>query len=154
MVLVVWVPTNFDAAKRRITLLDDSQLLVVTRGSLEHMDLAEARTGRVRTEYVARGKEKLADVAKKFGMGPYDLGRINRSRTHGAREGRKIIVYQVSDPTRSDRAEEQWKKTPKARRGKITGTPAETSASAPKQTAESAKKDEPSGPVTKPTQSD
>nr|MBA3504067.1 LysM peptidoglycan-binding domain-containing protein [Deltaproteobacteria bacterium] len=155
MVLVAWVPDAFDADKRRITLLDESQLAIVTRGSPEHMDLAEARMGRVRTEYIATGKTQLADVAKKFGMGSHDLARINRiSYDTVLSKGDKIIVYQVSDPTRSERAEEQWRKTPKARRGKITGTPAETSASAPKQTAESAKKDEASGPVTKPTQAD
>ena len=155
MVLVAWVPEAFDADKRRIMLLDESQLVIVTRGSPEHMDLAEARMGRVRTEYVASGKEKLGDVAKKFGMGSHDLARINRiSYDKVLAKGDKIIVYQVADPTRSERAEAQWKKTPKARRGKITGAPAETSASAPKQTAEKPKKDEASGPVTKPTQLD
>jgi membrane-bound lytic murein transglycosylase D len=163
MVLVVWVPTNFDAAKRRVTLLDESQLIVVTRGSLEHMDLAEARTGRVRTEYVAQGKEKLADVAKKFGMGPYDLGRINRIPYNTVLEkGRKIIVYQVADPTRSKRADEQWSKTPRGYRGKVTSPRAVDTASAPKKSDErndekaSNEKHEPqdhdsSGPVTKPT---
>lgn len=157
MVLAVWVSNDFDADERRITLLDESQLLIVTRGSPEHMDLAEARVGRVRTEYVAQGKEKLADVAKKFGMGSHDLARINRiSYDTTLAKGDKIIVYQVTDPSRSDRAEEQWKKTPKARRGKVAGAPAETSASAPKQTAEkpSVKNDDDSGPVTKPTQAD
>lgn len=147
MVLVAWVDDDFDADRRRITLLDEDQLVIVTRGSPEHMDLAEARMGRVRTEYVAQGKEKLADIAKKFGMGSHDLARINRiSYDTVLSKGDKIIVYQVTDPTRSDRAESQWKKTPKARRGKVVGTPAETSASAPKPA--------PSGPVTKPTQVD
>jgi LysM repeat protein len=159
MVLVAWVPDDFDADKRRITLLDESQCVIVTRGSPEHMDLAEARMGRVRTEYVATGKEKLDDVAKKFGMGSHDLARINRiSYDTTLKKGDKIIVYQVTDPTRSERAEAQWKKTPKARRGKVVGAPAEKSASAPKQTAESpSKKPEKhveSGPVTKPTQTD
>jgi len=172
MVLVAWVPDTFDADKRRITLLDETQLVIVTRGSPEHMDLAEARMGRVRTEYTATGKEKLAEIAKKFGMGSHDLARINRiSYDTVLSKGDKIIVYQVSDPSRSDRAEEQWKKTPKGRRGKIVGTPAETSASAPKQTADTteaqksakpqsavikvtSKKAEASGPVTKPTQLD
>jgi membrane-bound lytic murein transglycosylase D len=161
MVLVAWVANDFDADSRRITLLDDSQIVIVTRGSPEHMDMAEARMGRVRTEYVASSKEKLADVAKKFGMGSHDLARINRiSYDTVLAKGQKIIVYQVTDPTRSERAEEQWKKTPKVRRGKIVGPPAESSASAPKQTAEGEKlpravtKDEPSGPVTKPTQLD
>jgi membrane-bound lytic murein transglycosylase D len=144
MVLVAWVSDEFDADKRKITLLDETQLVVVTRGSPEHMDLAEARVGRVRTEYVAQGKEKLGDIAKKFGMGSHDLARINRiSYDKVLAKGDKIIVYQVTDPTRSERAEEQWKKTPKARRGKVVGDRAATSSSAPID-----------GPVTKPTQSD
>jgi hypothetical protein len=36
-------------------------------------------------------------------------------------KGQKIIVYEVADPKRSTRAEEQWKKTPRARRGKVAG---------------------------------
>jgi membrane-bound lytic murein transglycosylase D len=162
MILAVWVDDDFDAERRRITLLDPSQLVVVTRGSPEHLDLAEARLGRVRTEYVAKRREKLADVAKKFGMGSHDLARINRiSYDTVLDEGDKIIVYQVTDPKRSERAEEQWKKTPKHRRGKIAGAPA-----APKQTAQSEpqqptkptpapkSEDTSSGPVTKPTQLD
>ena len=86
------------------------------------MDLAEARTGRVRTEYTAQAKEKLADVAKKFGMGSHDLARINRiSYDTVLTKGQTIIVYQVADPNRSKRADDQWKKTPRARRGKLTG---------------------------------
>src|SRR6185295_13517238 len=50
MVLLAWVAPDFDAARHAVNLLDESQLVVVTRGSPEHMDLAEARTGRVRTE--------------------------------------------------------------------------------------------------------
>ncbi len=131
MVLVAWVPADFDADKRHITLLDDSQLVIVTRGSPEHMDLAEARTGRLRTEYVADGKEKLADIAKKFGMGSHDLARINRiSYDKVLAKGDKIIVYQVSDPSRSKRAEEQWRKTPRGRRGKLAGDRAVDTASA------------------------
>jgi membrane-bound lytic murein transglycosylase D len=125
MVLVAWVAPDFDAAKHAVNLLDDGQLIVVTRGSPEHMDLAEARTGRVRSEYVAQGKEKLADVAKKFGMGSHDLARINRiSYDTVLSKGQMIIVYEVADPSRSKRADDQWKKTPRARRGKLTGTPA------------------------------
>jgi membrane-bound lytic murein transglycosylase D len=131
MVLLAWVAPEFDAAKHAVNLLDDTQLLVVTRGSPEHMDLAEARTGRVRTEYVAQGKEKLAEVAKKFGMGSHDLARINRiSYDTVLTKGQTIIVYQVADPNRSKRADEQWQKTPRARRGKLTGSHAARTASA------------------------
>jgi membrane-bound lytic murein transglycosylase D len=130
MVLLAWVPPDFDAARHAINLLDDSQLLVVTRGSPEHMDLAEARTGRVRTEYIAQGKEKLAEVAKKFGMGSHDLARINRiSYDTVLSKGQTIIVYQVADPNRSKRADDQWKKTPRSRRGKLAGTRADRTAS-------------------------
>jgi membrane-bound lytic murein transglycosylase D len=164
MVLAVFVPPGFDAAKRRVVLLDETQLVVVTRGSLEHLDLAEARTGRVRTEYVAQGKEKLGDVAKRFGMGAYDLGRINRIPYNTVLEkGQKIIVYQVKDPSRSERAKEQLSKTPRGNRGK-TGPRAVDTASAPKsderndQKANNEKHEpqdpESSGPVTKPTLQD
>jgi len=131
MILVAWVPPGFDADKRRITLLDDSQLVVVTRGSPEHLDLAEQRTGRVRMDYIATGTEKLAEVAKRFGMGPYDLGRINRIPYNTVlKKGDKIIVYQVADPSRSQRASEQWSKTPRGRRGKLSGSRTVDTASA------------------------
>lgn len=167
MILVAWVAPNFDADKHKITLLDESQLVVVTRGSPEHLDLQEQRTGRVRMEYVAQGNEKLADIAKKFGMGPYDLGRINRiPYSTTLKKGEKIIVYQVADPSRSKRAEEQWSKTPRGRRGKVTGPRAVDTASAPRDVDktttvkksedddhdESAPSPGAGGPVTKPTQ--
>jgi membrane-bound lytic murein transglycosylase D len=130
MVLLAWVAPDFDAAKHAVNLLDEDQLLIVTRGSPEHLDLAEARTGRVRTEYVAAGKEKLSEVAKKFGMGSHDLARINRiSYDTVLTKGQTIIVYQVADPGRSKRADEQWRKTPRSRRGKLAGTRAERTAS-------------------------
>jgi membrane-bound lytic murein transglycosylase D len=140
LVLVAWVPEGFDAEKRGVVLLDPSKLVVVTRGSPEHLDLAEARLGRVRTEYVAQGKEKLADIAAKFGMRKYDLARINRidSDTTLAK-GDKIIVYQVADPSRSARATEQWSKTPKGRRGKIVGEPARGAATESEAAAAAAK---------------
>jgi LysM repeat protein len=121
MVLQVFVEPSFDADKHKVALLDQAELVVVTRGSNEHLDLAEERAGRVRTEYISKGNEKLADVAKRYGMGSHDLARINRiSYNTVLTKGQKIIVYQVTDPTRSERAEEQWRKTPKARRGKRT----------------------------------
>ena len=152
MVLLAWVAPEFDAARHAVNLLDDSQLLVVTRGSPEHMDLAEARTGRVRTEYIAQGKEKLAEVAKKFGMGSHDLARINRiSYDTVLAKGQTVIVYQVADPNRSKRADDQWKKTPRSRRGKVAGARADRTASSnvPDDTAEAdgAEDDEPTKPI-------
>lgn len=157
MVLLAWVPPGFDAARRRVALLDEAHLVVVTRGSPEHLDLAEERTGRVRLEYVAPGKETLADVAKRYGMGSHDLARINRiSYDTVLAKGDRIIVYQVTDPTRSERAETQWRKTPKGRRGVVTGERAHTTASvepAPAPAPPPAPDPEPQGePVTMPAQ--
>jgi membrane-bound lytic murein transglycosylase D len=163
MILTAWVPHDFDPDKRRITLLDEAQLVVVTRGSPEHLDLSESRVGRVRTEYIAQGKEKLGDIAKKFGMGAYDLGRINRLMHNTVlAKGQKIIVYQVADPSRSQRATEQWSKTPRGRRGKVTGPRAVDTASVKKPAPDDDDDDSGDGaqtqvtpapgPVTKPTQ--
>jgi membrane-bound lytic murein transglycosylase D len=168
MILLAWVAPDFDADKHNVNLLDESQLAIVTRGSPEHMDLAEARTGRVRTEYTAQGKEKLADVAKKFGMGSHDLARINRiSYDTVLAKGQTIIVYQVADPARSKRADDQWKKTPRARRGKVAGARAAhtTSANVPDDRGDrsdadtdadepdASSEDRESGPATRPTKS-
>jgi membrane-bound lytic murein transglycosylase D len=114
-VLVAHVAPSFDAERQRVTLLDEAQLVVVTRGSDEHLELAADRTGRKRTEYVVERREKVEDVAKRFGMRKYDLARINRFSYDKVLEpGDKIIVYEVADPTRSKRAETQWKKMPRA----------------------------------------
>jgi membrane-bound lytic murein transglycosylase D len=130
LVVQAWVAPDFDADAHHVALLDDADLVVVTRGSPEHLDLAESRTGRRRIEYEAQGKEKLADIAKKYGMGSHDLARINRiSYDTVLDKGQKIIVYEVSDPSRSARADEQWKKMPRARRGKPSGPRAASSAS-------------------------
>ena len=151
MVLVVWVPPGFDPDAHRVTLLDESQIVVVTRGTTEHLDLDAQRSGRVRTEYVAAGREKLDDVARKFGMKGRDLARINRiSYDTVLAKGAKIIVYQVADPSRSQRASEQWRKTPHGRRGSVAGPRAVDTASAKKDDPESGSQ----APVTKPTQVD
>ena len=145
MVLVAWLPPQFDAAKHEVSFLDENELAIVTRGSPEHLDLAEQRAGRVRTEYVAKAKEKLADIAKKFGMGSHDLARINRiSYDTVLDKGQSCIVYEVQDPGRSKRADEQWQKTPRARRGKVSKERAQRTATSP----------DDHGPVTKPTQVD
>jgi len=121
MILAAWVRPDFDADRHHVALLDEADLVVVTRGSAEHLELAEQRAGRVRTEYVAKGKEKLGDVAKRYGMGSHDLARINQISYDTVLEaGQTIVVYEVADPSRSKRADEQWHKTPRARRGKTT----------------------------------
>ena len=144
MVLVAWVAPQFDAAKHEVDLLDESSLVIVTRGSTEHLDLSESRTGRVRTEYVAKAKEKLSDIATKFGMGSHDLARINRiSYDTVLDKGQSCIVYEVKDPERSKRADEQWHKIPRARRGKVAPERAQRTANKPDD-----------APVTKPAEID
>ncbi len=141
MVLIAFVPPKFDADEHRVSLLDEAGLVVVTRGSSEHLDLAEERTGRKRVEYVAKGKEALEDVAKKYGMGSHDLARINRiSYNTVLAKGDKVIVYEVVDPKRSERAEEQWKKIPRPKKKR------DESAKPKKNVADA--------PVTKPTEVD
>jgi len=141
MVLQAWVSPGFDPVKANVLLLDDARLLVVTRGSKEHLDLAEARVGRVRLEYSPTKSESLEAIGKKFGLGPRDLARINRMKSTAVIEpGQTIIVYKVVDRTRSDRAEAQWKKAPRDNRGtKGAGTkgagPAKDKGSSPTSTA-------------------
>ena len=118
MVLQAWVDPHWNAKKARVRLLDETRIVVVTRGSREHLDLAEARTGRVRLVYKAKREESFAQIGKKFGLGKRDLARINRrSASTVLAPGDKIIVYQVVDRTRSKRAAHQWRKAPKRGRG-------------------------------------
>jgi membrane-bound lytic murein transglycosylase D len=155
-VLSVWVTSGFDPERRKVTLLDESQLIVVTRGTPEHLDLVAQREGRQRLEYVAQGKEKLADIAKRYGMTKYDLARINRINHETVlSKGDKIIVYQAVDPSRTERAEKQWKKTPRGRRGKVTHNKAVGTANAREQDDDD-DDDETArtGPITKPGQID
>jgi membrane-bound lytic murein transglycosylase D len=114
MVLQAWIDPDFDEAKRKVALLDESRIIVVTRGSTEHLDLAEERVGRVRVEYTAQGKESFEEIAAKYGLTARDLARINRrSYKTVLDKGDTIIVYQVVDKDRSERAREQHQKMPK-----------------------------------------
>jgi membrane-bound lytic murein transglycosylase D len=122
MVLQAWLPAG--ARPKDVQLLDETRILVVTRGSAEHLDLAEERVGRARVEYVAKGRESFEAIGKKFGLGPRDLARINRrASTTVLAPGEKIIVYQAVDRRRSERADEQWRKAPASRRGEPDAAP-------------------------------
>lgn len=119
MVLAVWMPKGFDAEAKKVTLLDESKLTVVTRGSPEHLDLIEQRVGRERVRYVASKQESFEAIAKKFGLKAADLARVNHlSPRTVLKPGEEIVVYRVVDRSRSERAAEQWQKTPKGKRGK------------------------------------
>ncbi len=119
MVLAVWMAKGFAPEAKKVALLDESKLTVVTRGSAEHMDLIEQRVGRERVRYMASKQESFEAIAKKFGLKPADLARVNHlSPKTVLKPGEEIVVYRVVDHTRSERAAEQWKKSPKGKRGK------------------------------------
>jgi len=119
MVLEAWVPTAWSEDRANVALLDESRLVIVKRGSKEHLELSEGRSGRVRTEYKAAKRESFEQIGKKFGLGKRDLARINRKSPETmVDKGETVIVYIVVDHTRSDRAAKQWKQTPKPARKK------------------------------------
>ncbi len=125
MIVQAFVGKNFDQARANLTLLDDSQLMIVTRGSKEHLDISEQRVGRARIEYSPTTAESFENIGKRFGLSAYDMARINRksSKTVVA-AGDKVIVYQVVDRTRSGRASKQFAHTPRSRRGAPVGAEA------------------------------
>jgi membrane-bound lytic murein transglycosylase D len=124
MVLMVWLSKGFNADKKKVALLDESKLTVVTRGSPEHLDLIEQRVGRERVRYVAEKQESFEAIAKKFGLKSADLARVNHLPPKTVlKAGDEIVVYRVIDRDRSERAAEQWQKIPKARRGKAGAGP-------------------------------
>jgi hypothetical protein len=126
MVLQAWVAPDWDESKSNVRLLDETRIIVVTRGSKEHLELSEARTGRERIEYTATKRESYEQIGKKFGLGKRDVARINKKPPDTVVEaGETIVIYRVVDHTRSDRAEKQWKQMPKAEKkkaGKGKGT--------------------------------
>ncbi len=125
MIVQAFVDKNFDQARANLTLLDDSQLMIVTRGSKEHLDISEERVGRARIEYAPTSAESFETIGRRFGLTAYDMARINRksSKTVVA-VGDTVIVYQVVDRTRSGRAGKQFAHTPRGRRGARLGAEA------------------------------
>ncbi|MCE9576341.1 MAG: transglycosylase SLT domain-containing protein [Deltaproteobacteria bacterium] len=134
MIVQAWVAKDWDAKRAKVKLLDERRIMLVTRGSLEHLDLAANRMGRVRLEYTAKRRESFESIGSKFGLGKRDLARINRMPSDTVLEkGQSIIVYQAVDRSRSKRADLQWRKAPAGGRGhvKVPGTsPATGTASA------------------------
>ncbi len=124
MIVQAWVAPGWSAKKAKVKLLDETRIVVVTRGSREHLDLAEARTGRERLEYAPKHRESFEDIGKKFGLGKRDVARINRMPADTVVEpGQTIIVYQVVQCDRSPRAQLQCSKAPAKTRGTTTKVP-------------------------------
>ena len=108
MYLQVFVEPSFSLSRARIKALDPDQVLIVTRGSAEHLHMAELRNGRQRLIYRAKRRESFARIGKKFGLTARDLARINRRSSRTVlRPGDEIIVYQVIDASRSRRSARQ-----------------------------------------------
>ena len=92
LVLQVFVRDGF--ARANVALLDPDKIRVVTLGSQEFLDLEAARRGKTRLQYTARAGDTLAKIAKRYGLAPGDLARINRlSATSELGDGQKIVVY-------------------------------------------------------------
>ncbi len=154
MVLQAWVPPTWSESSSNVRLLDETRIIVVTRGSREHLELSEARTGRERIEYTPTKPESFEAIGKKFGLGKRDVARINRKPPDTVvAAGETIVIYKVVDHTRSDRAEKQYKLMPKPK--KPTKKPAgkKTSEAPADDTSESvaaAEAADDAGPVTSP----
>ncbi len=122
MVMQAWVPAGWSEDAANVRLLDETRIIVVTRGSKEHLELSELRTGRERIEYTATKRESFEDIGKKFGLGKRDVARINKKPPDTVVEaGQTIVIYKVVDHTRSERAEKQWKQMPKPAKKKTGG---------------------------------
>jgi membrane-bound lytic murein transglycosylase D len=92
LVLQIFVREGFDSSG--VVLLNPDKVRVVTLGSQEFLDLEAARRGKTRLQYTARAGDTLAKIAKRYGLAPGDLARINRlSATNELAEGHKVVVY-------------------------------------------------------------
>ncbi len=92
LILQLFVREGFDRSD--VMLLDPDKLRVVTLGSEEFSELETARRGKTRLFYSARAGDNLAKIAKRYGLAPGDLARVNRlSATSELTEGQKVVVY-------------------------------------------------------------
>jgi membrane-bound lytic murein transglycosylase D len=92
LILQLFVREGFDRSD--VVLLDPDKLRVVTLGSEEFSELETARRGKTRLFYSARAGDTLAKIAKRYGLAPGDLARVNRlSATSELTEGQKVVVY-------------------------------------------------------------
>ncbi|HEX7501763.1 MAG TPA: LysM peptidoglycan-binding domain-containing protein, partial [Polyangia bacterium] len=92
LIFQLFVREGFDRAD--VMLLDPDKVRVVTLGSEEFLELEAARRGKTRLFYSARAGDTLAKIAKRYGLTPGDLARVNRlSATSELTEGQRIVVY-------------------------------------------------------------
>ena len=92
LVLQIFVKKSFD--RTGVALLDPARVRAVTLGSEEFLALEAARRGKTRLQYVARPGDTLAKIARRYGLQPGDLARINKlSYSSELGEGQRIVVY-------------------------------------------------------------
>jgi membrane-bound lytic murein transglycosylase D len=92
LVLQLYVRKDFDRAG--VALLDPVKVHAVTLGTEEFLALEAARRGKTRLPYVARSGDTLAKIARRYGLQPGDLARINRlSSSSELQAGQTIYVY-------------------------------------------------------------
>ncbi len=117
MVMQVWVPKKWSAKAAGVKILDKRRLKIVESGSTEHLDQAEKRVGRKRVVHRAKRRESFEDIGKRYGLGKYDLARINRMSPNTVlKKGQEVLVYEVVDAKASDRAKEQAREAARYRR--------------------------------------
>ncbi len=121
MVLQVWLAKGYKLGDT-VAVMDESRLRIVEAGSEEHLIEAERRIGRKRVSYSPKRPESLETIGAKFGLGRYDLARINHlSPSSIVPPGEKVLVYQVVDPSKSSRSAEQAKTAKRNNRKKPKG---------------------------------
>ncbi len=111
MILQAFVDKKLDFARRKISVLDESRITVVERGSPAHIRETETRIGRKRIVYRATRRESFKSIGRRFGLSDRSMARINR-RSHRTviEPGETCIVYAVVDAKRSKRARQQLRK--------------------------------------------
>jgi membrane-bound lytic murein transglycosylase D len=92
LILQLFIRSDLD--RTNVMLLDTDKLRVVTLGSEEFLELEAARRGKTRLFYSARSGDTLTRIAKRYGLAPGDLARVNRlSATSELNEGQRVVVY-------------------------------------------------------------
>jgi len=99
MVLQLYLPAG--AGRADVALLAPAELRVVTLGSEEFHTLDAARRGKRRVAVTARAGDTLVKIARRFGLQPGDLARVNRLAWWAELpEGRPLVVYTSAAPPR------------------------------------------------------
>lgn len=93
-VLAVWVSEEFDPERARVRAYEPSEVVVVERGSREHLEAALERRGLLRRGYRVRRGDTLQRIGRRFDLTVGSLARINAlSSSYEPRTGDVLVVY-------------------------------------------------------------